>query len=88
MPGLDGLETACLVQEVCPSARVIMVSASHDDSIERAARYFGAVDFLRKPFYATEIDRALHLAFELPVPSLLESVGGLGDALRTGAPAA
>jgi CheY-like chemotaxis protein len=75
MPGLDGLETACLVQEVCPSARVVMVSASHDEGIERAARYFGAVDFLRKPFYPSEIDRALHLAFELPVPSLLEGLG-------------
>lgn len=75
MPGLDGLETACLVQEVCPSARVVMVSASHDEGIERAARYFGAVDFLKKPFYPAEIDRALHIAFDLPVPSLLESAG-------------
>ncbi len=79
MPGLDGLETACLVQEVCPTARVVMVSASEDEGIERAARYFGAVDFLRKPFYPVEIDRALHLAFELPVPSLLDSLGRLAD---------
>ena len=73
MPGLDGLETACLLQETCPTARVVMVSASADASIERAARYFGAVDFLTKPFYQTEIDRALHLAFELPLPSLLDT---------------
>jgi CheY-like chemotaxis protein len=85
MPGLDGLETACLVQEVCPSARVIMVSACHDAAIEKAARYFGAVDFLKKPFYPTEIDRALHFAFELPLPSLLESIGGYADEGRPAA---
>jgi CheY-like chemotaxis protein len=74
MPGLDGLEIACLIHEVCPSARVIMVSANHTEGIEKAARYFGVVEFLKKPFYATEVDRALHLAFDLPVPSLLESL--------------
>ena len=72
MPGLDGPETACLLQETGPTARVVMLSARADASIERAARYFGAVDFLTKPFYQTEIDRALHLAFELPLPSLLD----------------
>jgi CheY-like chemotaxis protein len=80
MPGLDGLETACLVQEVCPSARVVMVSASGDEGVERAARYFGAVDFLKKPFYPAEIDRALHFAFELPLPSLLESIDEADEA--------
>ena len=85
MPGLDGLETACLVQEVCPTARVVMVSASEDEGIERAARYFGAVDFLKKPFYPTEIDRALHFAFELPLPSLLESLGAYADEGRPAA---
>jgi CheY-like chemotaxis protein len=83
MPGLDGLETACLVQEVCPSARVVMVSACEDEGIERAARYFGAVDFLKKPFYPAEIDRALHYAFDLSVPSLLETLGsGASDDQR------
>jgi CheY-like chemotaxis protein len=75
MPGLDGLETACLVQEVCPSSRVVMISANHNEGIERAARYFGVIEFLKKPFYPAEIERALHIAFKLPVPSLLESLG-------------
>ena len=79
MPGLDGLETACLVQEACPATRVVMVSANHDEAIERAARYFGAIDFLRKPFYPAEVDRALHLAFNLAVPSLLQMVGEKGS---------
>jgi CheY-like chemotaxis protein len=80
MPGLDGLETACLVQEVCPSARVVMISASQDEGIEKAARYFGAVDFLKKPFYPTEIDRALHFAFDLPLPSLLDGPSSYAEA--------
>jgi CheY-like chemotaxis protein len=71
MPGLDGLETACLVQEVSPTTRVVMVSANHNEGVEKAARYFGAVDFLKKPFYPAEIDKALHLAFDLPLSSLL-----------------
>jgi CheY-like chemotaxis protein len=75
MPSLDGLEIACLIHEVCPSARVVMVSAHHSQSIEKAARYFGAVEFLKKPFSPGDVDRALHLAFDLPVPSLLESLG-------------
>ena len=85
MPGLDGLETACLLQETCPTARVVMVSASANASIERAARYFGAVDFLTKPFYQTEIDRALHLAFELPLPSLLDTPAPRADESRSAA---
>ncbi len=85
MPGLDGLETACLVQEVCPSARIVMVSASENEEVERAARYFGAADFLKKPFYPTEIDRALHLAFDLPLPSLLETLGAYADEPRPAA---
>jgi CheY-like chemotaxis protein len=75
MPSLDGLEIACLIHEVCPAARVVMVSAHHTDSIEKAARYFGVVEFLKKPFSPAAVDRALHLAFDLPVPSLLESLG-------------
>lgn len=75
MPGLDGLETACLVPEVSPSTRVIMISAHPTDAVEKAARYFGAVDFLRKPFYPPQVDKALHLAFALPLPSLLANWG-------------
>lgn len=71
MPGIDGLETACLIQEVNPDARVIMVSASQNPAVERAARYFGAVDFIRKPFYAREVDKSMHLALNLPLTSLM-----------------
>lgn len=71
MPGMDGLETACLMQEALPGVPVIMMSASSNPSVERAARYFGAVHFLRKPFYERDIDHSLHVAFDLPRTSLM-----------------
>jgi two-component system chemotaxis response regulator CheY len=74
MPTLDGLETACVVQEMRPAAKVVMISANQSPEVEKAARYFGAVDFLKKPFSRAEMERALHLAFALPLPSLLETL--------------
>lgn len=71
MPGIDGLETACLIEELMPAVRVVMVSVSQNPAVAKAARYFGAVHFLRKPFYAHQIDEAMHIAYDLPIPSLL-----------------
>ena len=71
MPGIDGLETACLVQELMPEVRVVMVSASQNPAVEKAARNFGAVHFLRKPFFAREVDKAMHLALDLPLTSFM-----------------
>jgi CheY-like chemotaxis protein len=71
MPGIDGLETACLVQELMPEVRVVMVSASQNPAVEKAARYFGAVHFLRKPFFARKVDKAMHLALDLPLTSFM-----------------
>jgi CheY-like chemotaxis protein len=71
MPGIDGLETACLVQERMPEVRVVMVSASRNPAVEKAARYFGAVHFLKKPFFAREVDKAMHLALDLPLTSFM-----------------
>ena len=71
MPGIDGLETACLVQDQMLEVRVVMVSASRNPAVEKAARYFGAVHFLKKPFFAREVDKAMHLAFDLPLTSFM-----------------
>lgn len=71
MPGLDGLETACIIQDLIPDCRVVMMSGMANPAIRRAARYFGAAHFLPKPFYRREIDRAMHLALRLPLPSLM-----------------
>ncbi len=71
MPGIDGLETACLVQELMPDVRVVMVSASQNPAVEKAARYFGAIHFMRKPFYAREVDKVMHLALDLRLTSFM-----------------
>jgi CheY-like chemotaxis protein len=82
MPGIDGLETACLVQELMPQVRVVMVSASQNPAVEKAARYFGAVHFLRKPFFAREVDKAMHLALDLPLTSFMQEEKAESDQLE------
>ena len=82
MPGIDGLETACLVQELMPEVRVVMVSASQNPAVEKAARYFGAVHFLRKPFFAREVDKAMHLALDLPLTSFMREEKAESDQLE------
>jgi CheY-like chemotaxis protein len=81
MPGLDGIEIASLVQDASPATRAVMVSATADTPVERAARHFGAVDFLKKPFFTAEVDRALHVALDLPLPSLLLARPACADEL-------
>ena len=71
MPGLDGLETACIIQDTVPAVRVVMMSGAANPAIARASHYFGAAHFLPKPFYPREIDKAMHLALRLPLPSLM-----------------
>ena len=71
MPGIDGLEVACVMMEQAPGTRIVMISASGNPAVARAARYFGAACFLKKPFQPNDVDRALHLAHKLPLTSLM-----------------
>ena len=76
---VDGLETACILQDTVPGIRVVMISGSDNPAVERAARYFGAVHFMAKPFYARDIDKAMHLALRLPLPSLMVDQEGAAE---------
>lgn len=63
MPEMKGIETLKALMEIDPSARVIMVSADHQDiSVQQATRY-GARGFIAKPFdpntVISEIDSAM-----------------------------
>ena len=59
MPGIDGLETARIILEEHPEARIVMVSSlAHDDSIHEASD-IGAKSFLYKPIVKEELLRAL-----------------------------
>jgi CheY-like chemotaxis protein len=70
---IDGLETACQAREAAPSTKIVMMSASASPTLAQAARHFGVTSVLRKPFYAHQVDHALHAAFGLRRPYLLNA---------------
>lgn len=74
MDGMDGLETACQAREAAPDTALIMMSGSDNSSLAPAAKVFGVTAFVKKPFYARDIDLALHKAFDLRRPYLLNTV--------------
>lgn len=55
MPGLDGLETAGVLLEEHPEAKVVMVSSLVYDETLEEARQVGARGFLEKPFTRKEL---------------------------------
>lgn len=62
MPGLDGLETAQVILEEHPDARIIMVSSlAYEDTIEEADR-IGTKGFLYKPLERQAFLEALEQA--------------------------
>jgi CheY-like chemotaxis protein len=70
MPGLDGLDTLRRILSGEPNTKVIMISAERNDDHVRGTLDAGAVTFLHKPFFAVDVDRALHAAFGLKLPGL------------------
>jgi CheY-like chemotaxis protein len=70
MPGLDGLVTLDRILADDPNTKIIMISAEHNDAHVRDAMDHGALSFLHKPFFAVDVDRALHAAFGLKMPEL------------------
>jgi DNA-binding NtrC family response regulator len=69
--GMSGFEVACQLQTVNPATKAIMMSADGRPSMSGAAEQFGAISFLRKPFFPRDLDLALHKAFGLRLPDLL-----------------
>jgi DNA-binding NtrC family response regulator len=74
MPGLDGIATLERLLACRRDTRVIMMSGERNVERARAARERGAVSFLYKPFYPADVDRALHLAFDLRMPGLIGAI--------------
>jgi CheY-like chemotaxis protein len=70
MPGLNGQDTLEQLLKRNRHAKVIMMSGEYDPSRAQKAIDSGAVDFLTKPFYAEDIDRVLHKAYDLRMPGL------------------
>jgi FixJ family two-component response regulator len=62
MQGMDGLGLQRYVQLKRPELPVIFITAHHDDEVERCAFAQGAASFIRKPFDAEELLRAVKTA--------------------------
>lgn len=65
MPGMDGLEAAGEILYSRPQTHIIMMSGEGDDQARRAAAHIGVEFFLKKPFYAGDVDAVLHTVFKL-----------------------
>ena len=64
MPGMDGLETAQVLLEDHPEARIVMVSSLAYDETFEEARTIGAKGFIDKPFEKDRLVEALQKAME------------------------
>ncbi len=74
MPGLDGIETLRQIRARDTDCKVVMISAEHNDDLVARALELGAAAFLHKPFFAHDVDRALHKALGLKLPGLTASL--------------
>ena len=55
MPGINGIELQRRIRQERPTLPVILISAHYDADIRQTAIDEGAVDFLYKPFDATDL---------------------------------
>jgi CheY-like chemotaxis protein len=74
LTGMDGLETACQARETAPDTKLIMMANEESSLLAQSARHFGVSWVLTKPFYAPDVDVALHKVFGLRRPYLLNAL--------------
>jgi DNA-binding response OmpR family regulator len=55
LPGKNGVECLAEIIEICPTARVVMMTGFSETALLDKARQAGAVDILRKPFRLKEM---------------------------------
>jgi DNA-binding response OmpR family regulator len=64
MPGMDGIELQRRIRLVRPELPVIFISAHNNTETRQKALDEGAVNFLYKPFNATELLAAIQAALD------------------------
>jgi CheY-like chemotaxis protein len=69
MPGLNGFEMLPQLKDQHPRLEIVMMSSAQDDALAARARAAGAAGFLKKPFYATDIDAILYTVYHLRPPA-------------------
>lgn len=74
LPDLDGLELACQLQPLELKTQIALLTGQDPHAVALAARYIGVDFVLKMPFYARDIELALHHAFGLRRPYLLNAL--------------
>jgi CheY-like chemotaxis protein len=69
MPGLDGIEMLAEIRRQHPGTEIVMMTSAQEEALAARSRGAGAVGFLRKPFYPTEIDAMLYAFYGLRPPA-------------------
>jgi CheY-like chemotaxis protein len=72
--GTSGIEIAYQARDAFPAAKVILMGSGKAHAAIQAARRFGLGSCLAKPFYASDLDFALHSEFDLRRPYLLNAL--------------
>jgi CheY-like chemotaxis protein len=72
--GMSGLEIACQARVASPATKLILMASGNAKGAMQVAGQFGLSSFLTKPFYAADLDFALHSEFELRRPYLLNAL--------------
>lgn len=55
MPGIDGIDTAKVMLEKWPDAKIVMMSSLGDDEIIEQAKEIGITHFICKPFEENDL---------------------------------
>jgi CheY-like chemotaxis protein len=69
MPGLNGVEMLPQLKSQHRRLEIVMMTSAQDDALAARARAAGAAGFLKKPFYATDIDAILYTVYHLRPPA-------------------
>jgi DNA-binding response OmpR family regulator len=57
MPGLDGMDILKKLQKDQKNVGVVVITATSQEEIEKEAKSFGVVDYLKKPFDIAEVEK-------------------------------
>jgi CheY-like chemotaxis protein len=72
MPDVGGPETLARLRSRNPNIRVVVNSSEDEASVRRRFGNQRIDMFLKKPFFPTDVDRAIRMAFDLPTPYRIE----------------
>ena len=73
LPDMSGLAAAVHIKTLSPDTRVVVLGTAPEASLGSALESIGTVGYLEKPFQAAHLERALHRAFGLWRPYVLNS---------------